>query len=206
MQTAMLPHAAACHGSRHYSRRFSCWNRNSYTLALTALMGAGLSGEPLRAHAAEPAASASTQITGPSTVSSSPVAAPATGRPHAKPKRPIAEEHLDSWFQTVSLSYLLSHNADALRRQDVSAGYFVSEQAGGNLVPALKPWRERLRDKGFSFEFTYKGEGMGNIAGGISKGMDYTHEVRASMLFDLGRLTDWHPLEGWAPAWYRHEP
>lgn len=197
MQTAMLPHAAACHGSRHYSRRFSCWNRNSYTLALTALMGAGLSGEPLRAHAAEPAASASTQITGPSTVSSSPVAAPATGRPHAKPKRPIAEEHLDSWFQTVSLSYLLSHNADALRRQDVSAGYFVSEQAGGNLVPALKPWRERLRDKGFSFEFTYKGEGMGNIAGGISKGMDYTHEVRASMLFDLGRLTDWHPLEGW---------
>lgn len=114
-----------------------------------------------------------------------------------KHKRPIAEERLESLFNTESISYLLNHNEDALRRGDVSAGYYVAEQAFGNLVPALKPLRERLANHGFSFELTYKGEAMGNMSGGLSKGMDYTHEVRIAMLFDLSRLTKWEPLNGW---------
>ena len=114
-----------------------------------------------------------------------------------KHKRPIAEERLDALFDTESLSYLLNHNNTALRRQDISAGYFVAEQAFGNLAPGLKPWRDRLSEHGFTFELTYKGEGMANLAGGLSKGMDYTHEIRASMLFDLGKLTGWNPLQGW---------
>lgn len=114
-----------------------------------------------------------------------------------KHKRPIAEERLESLFNTESISYLLNHNEDALRRGDVSAGYYVAEQAFGNLVPGLKPLRERLANHGFSFELTYKGEAMGNMSGGLSKGMDYTHEVRIAMLFDLGRLTKWEQLNGW---------
>lgn len=120
-----------------------------------------------------------------------------TAPPPTKHKRPIAEERLESLFQTESISSLLNHNEDALRRGDISAGYYVSEQAFGNLMPSLKPLRDRLANHGFSFELTYKGEGMGNMSGGLSKGMDYTHEVRIAMLFDLGRLTRWKPLEGW---------
>lgn len=120
-----------------------------------------------------------------------------TAQPPTKHKRPIAEERLESLFQTESISSLLNHNEDALRRGDISAGYYVSEQAFGNLMPSLKPLRDRLANHGFSFELTYKGEGMGNMSGGLSKGMDYTHEVRIAMLFDLGRLTRWKPLEGW---------
>ena len=52
-----------------------------------------------------------------------------------KHKRPIAEERLEALFNTESLSYLLNHNNTALRRQDISAGYFVAEQAFGNLAP-----------------------------------------------------------------------
>lgn len=114
-----------------------------------------------------------------------------------KHKRPISEERLEALFNTESISSLLNHNEDALRRGDVSAGYYVAEQAFGNLVPALKPLRDRLSNHGFTFEFTYKGEAMANVSGGRSKGMDYTHEIRAAMLFDLGKLTGWKPLDGW---------
>ena len=156
MQRATLLHMAACDEQPHRSYRFSCSNRSTYPLVFAALVGASLSGGPVSAHATEPAVSPSPQGTAllPSVVSSGPVATPETVRPHAKPKRPIAEEHLDAWFQTVSLSYLLSHNADALRRQDVSAGYFVSEQAAGNRVPALKPLPGALPHKGFVSELT----------------------------------------------------
>lgn len=109
-------------------------------------------------------------------------------------KRPIVETRLDALFNTESISALLNHNDDALRQSDLSAGYFVAEQAFGNLVPQIRPWREWLSDRGFSFELTYKGEGMANVGGGLSKGMDYVHDLRVSMLFDLGRLVG---LDGW---------
>ncbi|MFT8713110.1 carbohydrate porin [Komagataeibacter rhaeticus] len=109
-------------------------------------------------------------------------------------KRPIVETRLDALFNTESISALLNHNDDALRQSDLSAGYFVAEQAFGNLVPQIRPWRDWLSNRGFSFELTYKGEGMANVGGGLSKGMDYVHDLRVSMLFDLGRLVG---LNGW---------
>ncbi|KAB8122543.1 carbohydrate porin [Komagataeibacter medellinensis] len=109
-------------------------------------------------------------------------------------KRPIVETRLDALFNTESISALLNHNDDALRQSDLSAGYFVAEQAFGNLVPQIRPWRDWLSNRGFSFELTYKGEGMANVGGGVSKGMDYVHDLRVSMLFDLGRLVG---LDGW---------
>lgn len=119
--------------------------------------------------------------------------APAEGalRPH---KRPIAESRLEALFNTESLSALLNHNDDALRQSDLSAGYFVAEQSFGNLVPQIRPWREWLSNRGFSFELTYKGESMANVGGGLSKGIDYVHDLRVSMLFDLGKLAG---LNGW---------
>lgn len=120
------------------------------------------------------------------------ISAPAA--PPRKVKRPIAEERLDALFNTESISALLSHNDDALRKSDLSAGYFVAEQSFGNLVPQIRPWREWLSNRGFTFELTYKGESMANVGGGLSKGIDYVHDLRVSMLFDLGRLIG---LDGW---------
>ncbi|MDG6094862.1 carbohydrate porin [Acetobacter sp. AN02] len=118
--------------------------------------------------------------------------------PHGQKIQPIAPlGPLNALFDTESISALLNRSDDALRESDLAAGYYVPAQTFGNLVPQLKQPRKWLNDRGFSFQLSYKGEGIANIGGGIRRGMDYAHEVTLVTRFDLGRLThaDW--LEGW---------
>ncbi len=123
----------------------------------------------------------------------------ATGKPAAttatvKQKRPLAEDKLNPLFDGESLSGLLPPHADALRTGDPSADYFAIDRSSGNLIPQARPWRQWLSRRGFTFDMIYKAEGMANIDGGLSRGMDYVHDLRVTMLFDLGRLLG---LTGW---------
>ncbi|GBR45953.1 carbohydrate-selective porin B [Gluconobacter roseus NBRC 3990] len=112
-------------------------------------------------------------------------------RPH--PPAPSAD-HLGAIFDTESISSLLNRNDDALRRSDLTAGYYVPAEAFGHIAPQLSPYRNWLAERGFSFEFSYKGEAMANVGGGISKGMSYAHELTFNTRWDLGRLLG---LDGW---------
>ncbi|MFT8897839.1 MAG: carbohydrate porin [Acetobacter sp.] len=115
---------------------------------------------------------------------------------HAAPKKTVITpaQRLDSLFDTESISSLLNNRDDAIRERDLSAGYYVPAQTFGNLVPQLQPWRKWMQDRGFSFQFAYKGEGIANTGGGLSKGMDYAHELTLTTRFDLGKLVGWN---GW---------
>nr|WP_242008518.1 carbohydrate porin [Acetobacter ghanensis] len=92
-------------------------------------------------------------------------------------------------------SWLLPSEVDAQRRTDMEDPYYVPTAGSSHLVPQIMPFRERLQKKGFAFSFTYKGEAMGNINGGIRRGMDYVHELTLQMNFDLGKMAG---LEGWS--------
>lgn len=112
---------------------------------------------------------------------------------HPHPPAPSAD-HLGAIFDTESISSLLNRNDDALRRSDLTAGYYVPAEAFGHIAPQLSPYRNWLADRGFSFEFSYKGEAMANVGGGISKGMSYAHELTFNTRWDLGKLLG---LDGW---------
>ncbi|WP_395495604.1 carbohydrate porin [Acetobacter sp. KSO5] len=92
-------------------------------------------------------------------------------------------------------SWLLPSEVDAQRRTDMDDPYYVPTAGSGHLVPQIMPFRERLQKKGFVFSFTYKGEAMANIHGGMQRGMDYVHELTLQMNFDLGKLAG---LNGWS--------
>ena len=102
---------------------------------------------------------------------------------------------LDALTDQEGLSWLLPSEVDAQRRTDMSDPYYVPTGAAGHLVPQIMPFRKRLQDKGFTFSLTYKAEGMGNINGGIRRGMDYVHEFTLQMVFDLGKMS--RSLDGW---------
>lgn len=126
-----------------------------------------------------------------------PIAVPAGVEEHKKPT-PLHHSdpnHLEALFNTVSLSYLLNHSDDALRERDLNAGYFVPTQAFGNLVPQLKSPRKWMMDRGYSFQFSYKGEAMANVGGGVSKGMSYAHELTWVNNFDFEKMFGW---KGWS--------
>lgn len=118
----------------------------------------------------------------------------ATPAGSVKQKRPLAEDKLAPLFQGESLSALLPPEDDGLRAGDPSTDYFVIDRSSGNLLPQARHGRQWLSTHGFTFDVIYKAEGMANIAGGVSKGMDYVHDLRVTMLFDLGKLLG---LDGW---------
>ncbi|WP_415435112.1 carbohydrate porin [Acetobacter orientalis] len=103
---------------------------------------------------------------------------------------------LDSLSQREGPSWLLPSEIDAQRRTDMEDPYYVPTTGATHLVPAIMPFRQRLQQKGFVFSFTYKGEAMANINGGIRRGMDYVHELTLQMNFDLGRMNS--NLNGWS--------
>lgn len=73
---------------------------------------------------------------------------------------------LDSILATEGPSRILPPNLDALRDTDLNDPYYVPTAGSGALIPQLSPFRNRLREKGFTFSFTYKGEANGLFAGG----------------------------------------
>ncbi len=124
------------------------------------------------------------------------IALPPVPKTPAHPPHPPAPsaDHLGAIFDTESISSLLNRNDDALRRSDLTAGYYVPAEAFGHIAPQLSPYRNWLAERGFSFEFSYKGEAMANVGGGISKGMSYAHELTFNTRWDLGKLLG---LDGW---------
>ncbi|MFT9215524.1 MAG: carbohydrate porin, partial [Acetobacter malorum] len=102
---------------------------------------------------------------------------------------------LDALTGKEGPSWLLPSEVDAQRRTDMDDPYYVPTAGSGHLVPLIMPFRERLQKKGFVFSFTYKGEAMANIHGGMQRGMDYVHELTLQMNFDLGKLAG---LNGWS--------
>lgn len=155
---------------------------------------------PLTVHAQDTAATAPQNVL-PATPRQLPSTASAVALPpaqkapahHPHPPAPSAD-HLGAIFDTESISSLLNRNDDALRRSDLTAGYYVPAEAFGHIAPQLSPYRNWLAERGFSFEFSYKGEAMANVGGGISKGMSYAHELTFNTRWDLGRLLG---LDGW---------
>ncbi|BCI68571.1 carbohydrate porin [Acetobacter aceti] len=103
---------------------------------------------------------------------------------------------LDDMTGKEGPSWLLPAEADAQRLTDMEDPYYVPTAGSGHLVPQIMPFRERLQKKGFVFSFTYKGEAMANIHGGMQRGMDYVHELTLQMNFDLGKMAP--SLNGWS--------
>ncbi|MFT9256990.1 MAG: carbohydrate porin [Acetobacter sp.] len=95
-------------------------------------------------------------------------------------------------------SALLPAWLDAQRHADLDDPYYVPTAGTGHLIPQLMPFRNRLRDKGFTFTFSYKGEMMGLFDGGLpgQKGTSYVHELTLQGTFDLGRMA--RSLNGWS--------
>ncbi|RBM07479.1 carbohydrate porin [Novacetimonas cocois] len=128
-----------------------------------------------------------------------PVVAPAQ-EPEPEAEQKQASRHasvstrLNTIFRTEGLSILLNNREDALRVRDLSAGYYASSEAPGHILPQISAFRSRLQRYGVTFQFTYKGEAMADVGGGISRGMDYVHELTLQTQFDLGRLFG---LNGW---------
>ncbi|WP_239029628.1 carbohydrate porin [Novacetimonas pomaceti] len=126
--------------------------------------------------------------------------------PVVAPEREPGQEHkqagrhasvstrLNTIFKTEGLSILLNNREDALRVRDLSAGYYAASEAPGHILPQIGAFRSRLQRYGVAFQFTYKGEAMADVGGGISRGMDYVHELTLQTQFDLGRLFG---LNGW---------
>lgn len=153
--------------------------------AQTQPVSGGPAREAVTASSASSAAPASTAVASGARVS-----------PRVPPKKTVipTAQTLDALFDTETISSLLNKNDDALRKRDLSAGYYVPAQTFGNLVPQLGPGRKWLDERGFSFQFAYKGEAIANVAGGVSKGMSYAHELTLTTRFDLGKLVG---LDGW---------
>ncbi|WP_124305597.1 carbohydrate porin [Acetobacter pasteurianus] len=105
---------------------------------------------------------------------------------------------LDSILATEGPSRMLPPNLDALRDTDLNDPYYVPTAGSGALIPQLSPFRNRLREKGFTFSFTYKGEANGLFAGGRpgEKGTSYVHELTLQAIFDLGKMDP--RLGGWS--------
>lgn len=101
---------------------------------------------------------------------------------------------LDAMSDHEAVSWLLPSEVDAQRQTDLADPYYVPVAGGGHMLPQIMPFRERLQKKGFAFSFTYKGEAMANINGGIRRGMDYVHELTLQMNFDLEKMAG---LKGW---------
>ncbi len=60
-----------------------------------------------------------------------------------------------------------------------------------HLLAPLAAWRQRLSAKGFDFNLTYSGEGIGNLHGGIHGGSTYEGLVKATLDFDGEKLLGW---------------
>lgn len=105
---------------------------------------------------------------------------------------------LDALSNAEGPSALLPASMDAQRDYDLPDPYYVPTAGTGHLIPQLMPFRDRLRDKGFSFSFSYKGEAMGLASGGLpnQKGISYVHELTLQTTFDLGRMNS--ALNGWS--------
>ncbi|WP_254454921.1 carbohydrate porin [Acetobacter estunensis] len=174
--------------STRMSRRLPKGSGRVVTLAAMPLLFASVEA---RAQTA-PVAQASPQSGSVSTVNVRPILHSAANPP--KPTKIPSAQTLETLFNTESISSLLNSSDDALRERDLSAGYYVPAQTFGNLVPQLAGPRKWLADKGFSFQLSYKGEGVANVGGGKRKGMDYAHEVTLTTRFDLGKLIGW---QGW---------
>lgn len=102
---------------------------------------------------------------------------------------------LDALTSWEGPSSLLPPRLDALRRMDMNDPYYVPTAGSGHLVPQLTGPRNWLHDRGFTFSFTYKGEAMGVMTGGLEKGVSYVHELTLQGVFDLERMAR---LKGWS--------
>ena len=113
-------------------------------------------------------------------------------------KNAALQVELDPVSQAEGPSALLPASWDAQRDYDLPDPYYVPTAGTGHLIPQLMPFRDRLRDKGFSFSFSYKGEAMGLASGGLpgQKGISYVHELTLQTTFDLGRMNP--ALNGWS--------
>lgn len=112
----------------------------------------------------------------------------------ANRRRNIGGSSLRPLTDKEAMSWLLPSELDSLRRTDVPDAYYVPTTVGGHLITPLDPLRASLKEKGFSFSFSYKAEAMGNIDGGVERGADYVHELTLQMHFDLDKLLGLH---GW---------
>lgn len=59
-----------------------------------------------------------------------------------------------------------------------------------HLLGDARGWRSRLVGQGIHFQAGYIGETMGNVSGGIERGMVYNGLVEAALDLEFGRLTD----------------
>ncbi|WP_212373529.1 carbohydrate porin [Acetobacter persici] len=102
---------------------------------------------------------------------------------------------LDALLPSEGPSGLLPPRLDALRDTDLNDPYYVPTAGAGHLLRAIDPMREWLRKRGFTFSFSYKGEAMGLMSGGLEKGMSYVHELTLQAIFDLQKMAG---LNGWS--------
>ncbi|QOF94339.1 carbohydrate porin [Novacetimonas hansenii] len=102
---------------------------------------------------------------------------------------------LDALSHHEGPSGMLPASLDALRDTDLEDPYYVPTAGTGHLVPQLKGVRSTLLNHGVSFAFTYKGEAMGVIDGGVQRGMSYVHELTGQVNFDLEKMAN---LTGWS--------
>ncbi|MGS0646694.1 carbohydrate porin [Komagataeibacter melomenusus] len=117
---------------------------------------------------------------------------------------PVSSPGASKTFHQIELDALTHHEGpsgllpgwiDAQHDTDLEDPYYVPTAGSGHLVPLLDPLRKRLRDHGVSFAFTYKGEAMGVIDGGVERGMSYVHELTAQVNFDLEKMAG---IKGWS--------
>lgn len=117
---------------------------------------------------------------------------------------PVSSPGDSKAFHKIELDALTRHEGpsgflpawiDAQHDTDLEDPYYVPTAGSGHLVPQLNPLRNRLRDHGVSFAFTYKGEAMGVISGGVERGMSYVHELTAQVNFDLEKMAG---IKGWS--------
>ncbi|MCE2574277.1 carbohydrate porin [Komagataeibacter sp. FNDCR2] len=117
---------------------------------------------------------------------------------------PVSSPGDNRSFHKIELDALSAHEGpsallpawiDALHDRDLEDPYYVPTAGSGHLVPQLNPLRKTLLDHGVSFAFTYKGEAMGVINGGVERGMSYVHELTAQVNFDLEKMAG---ITGWS--------
>ncbi|PYD70845.1 carbohydrate porin [Komagataeibacter swingsii] len=118
---------------------------------------------------------------------------------------PVSSPGDSKAFHKIELDAILTHHEgpsgllpewiDAQHDTDLEDPYYVPTAGSGHLVPQLNPLRRKLLDHGVSFAFTYKGEAMGVINGGVERGMSYVHELTAQVNFDLEKMAG---ITGWS--------
>lgn len=113
-------------------------------------------------------------------------------------KHSFHQIELDAISKGEGPSALLPAWLDAQRDKDLDDPYYVPTAGTGHLVEPLMPFRNRLKDKGFSFSLSYKGEWMGLFSGGLPNehGNSYVHELTLQGTFDLGKMAP--SLNGWS--------